>query len=369
MNTNQHCVLEHVNFLLSQLISGKIQCITCEMLKEKFPDEELRNSIIDELDNNGIFVAPEVNSQKLTPFEEAELCRIYKLGTDAEKLLKENPSLLEEQKKQLNKMVMEKQRAFALLENKYHHFIKKVAKKFNPKKSDEQDFYQSAMLGFTKALNEVDFETHENSLATFAWTKMLAEVQNEKERYCASIPISHLIIRQKQAYLKYKEEHGDKVEDLRDLAKALDIRIKSEKDLINLSNKILIFENISAPAISLSTKINNNDHKDGELSDLIPSNDLGRMESKIKEENLKQRQKILFSYLSLEEQLIWGLRVYKDMKYDELEEYINGNRLYLTFDKQDEYTREELIKIYKRAKQKLMNHSEEIQRKIIKYRD
>lgn len=365
MCNTQDIVLKHVNSLLSDLISGKIQCITFELLKEKIPDTEQRNAIIEELDNNGIYVSPELNSNKLTPLEEAKLCRKYKLGTEAEKILKENENLTPEMQTELKSMVAEKEKAFTLLENKYHYFIRKAAKRFNPKKHDEEDFIYYALLGFIKALNEVDFENHENSLATFAWTKMLAEVQNAKERYYASIPVSHLILRQKQAYLNYKAEHNGQI-DLNDLAKHLNINIKSEKDLIALSHKIILFENVTSPAVSLQTKINNHEDKDSELSDLIPSQETGRMESRIKEDTKMKRQQIFFSYLTLEEQLIWGLKTYNEMKRDEILEYLNENKLYLKFEKNEPYTREFVVKTYKKAQQKILNKSEEIKIKLKK---
>jgi DNA-directed RNA polymerase specialized sigma subunit len=351
-----------INELIANVVSGKTNFVAIEDIKAKASSEEEAKYMVDFIENMGIFVMSFTDNKKydkLTPQEEARLVMKYQAGTNAQNILREDiEGLSDEYYKQLEKMVMDKEKAYNILEKHYWAFILKAVNYFGtPSRRNFEDYLQSARMGFIKGLNEADFSHYENVLSTFVWMKMIAEVQEQAERNTASNPASHTFLRDKKAYFKYKEEHNGII-NYEEVAKLLKIQYKTEKDKQNLRNKLNLFETYSNNCTSLSMKVNDDsDDKEIELVDTLSSEDDSPEQKRIKQEFWDKLREICSEFMNVEELIVFMLISQEGYTYESLAEYINDNMIYKKFGRTTPTTPDRVSYIYRMAKKKAFNEN------------
>ena len=344
---------EAVNKLIKDVISGKKSFVATEDVSKLATNEEETTEMINFIENMGILVISYTENTKynrLTPQDEARLVLMYQMGEKAQNLLDSKEYISEEDVNKLHKMIKDKEKAFETLESHYHAFIIKTVNKFYPKnRSEFEDFYQSALMGFMDGIKEADFEHYENVLSTFVYYKMFANIQDQKERNTASNPASHTFLLDRKKYFEYKEKNDGKIDYL-ELAKILKTQIKCDKDLFNFQQKVLLFENYGACA-SLYTKVSDENQKEVEMIEMLESSDEDVLSKMIRKEKYNTIVSLLGQILTKEQLMIYLLKIEQSYTIEGIVKFFNDNNMYEKFDREKEYTSAKVSQIFKEAKE------------------
>lgn len=322
---------EIVNNLIKDVISGKTNYVATEDIKAVASSGGEAQEIIDFIENMGIMVMTHIEHKgykMLSPQDEARLVIRYQNGEKARELLNDCEGLDEEKINQLNDLIRDREKAFEILVDYYRPFIAKVVQKFTPvNRSQYDDFTQSALCAFADALRVADFEHFENMLSTFCWHKMMASVQDQKERFTASNPASHTFLYNRKKYFDYKkkcEQNGEEL-DYYEIAKILKCKVTNDKDLYNLQQKILLFENYQSCA-SLQSEVNDDSsEKKIEMSELLEDKTEDVLTRKINEERSKCIINWLKEFLTEEQAFIYQMKSMYDYKIDPIVDYLNSH--------------------------------------------
>lgn len=348
--------------LMKNYKQGKFRKIRLSEVNSLCDNEDTTNELINELSKRNLIVIEEQNFG-LKPNEEIELIHTVQVGKDAEKILKSDIKLSDEVKKELEKRVLDKEKAYNTLFDAFDKYIKKTARSFFPKHEDEEDFYQEAMLGFLEAIDNFDFDNNTNSLSTFAWSRMMRNCQEAKERKYASVPMPHLMYERKKKLYHYREkcEQEKKPFDVKELGAIWGLPTETEKDIALINKNINLIELHINGAESLDTNISD-DSKSATLGDMIPGTNKNSVELTMEKAKAEALFKLASLYLDNEQEAVFMLVNIFNYKLDQVVDTLNDKQRYLYFGRTEPYIKSYIISVNKKALVNLQKHPDEFKK-------